>query len=127
MKIRCLKVFHPAPKESKGVSGQYDDISVGKEYTVISIQTNPSGSNGDTTIFRIIPDIGSPSLYPSVLFEIINNQIPKGWGAVVKHTLSIRYLEIGPIEWLRDDFWEDFFNDDPKAFEDFKRVMEKTQ
>src|SRR5688500_13232616 len=80
-----------------------------------------SVSGGAVTV-RILDDqFKLPSIWPIDCFEMVQPRVPVNWALDVSEDLSLRFA---PQAWLREGFWEDFFSDDPRALEDFRREVQ---
>ena len=73
-------------------------LSINKIYDVISIEYE---------CFRILNDQGEPILYPTNLFEIVDNRVQKDWIVDIEEDGSIEY--VGP-EIFNNYFFEDYFD-----------------
>lgn len=113
MKVECIQVFSSTTQERIKKSPW---LTVGKTYTVLAISASPGGQIS----LRMIGDDGcTPGLYASHLFETVDVQMPSSWIATVK---TDGRLEIAPAEWLRDGFWEEYFDGDAAAMSAFERA-----
>jgi hypothetical protein len=87
----------------KKASTSYRDLTPGNVYRVIGIEADD---------YRIMNDAGQPFLYPPRLFQIVDASEPRAW----KNSCGDdgeRYAY--PPELARRGFFEDYFDDDPKA------------
>lgn len=103
MKVRLVA------KKLDGV--EYQDLTIGNIYNVIGIEADD---------FRIINDEGQPYLYPPALFSIVDKNEPEDW--------LTEYGEDGeryayPPELGQVGFFEDYFDDDPKAIAIFRQYL----
>lgn len=95
----------------KRESSRYRDLSTRQSYTVIGIEADD---------FRILNDAGRPYLYPSRLFVVTDRREPRDW--VTKFGgEGERYAYPSPLN--KPGFFEDFFDDKPKAVGTFWRVV----
>jgi hypothetical protein len=96
-------------------------LTVGKTYTVLAISASP----GREILLRLIGDDGDTAgLFSSDMFETIDTRLPPTWIAKLDTDGT---LELAPAEWMREGFWEDYFNGDPSAisaFEGARRIIE---
>ena len=90
---------------------RYPDLTPGQPYVVIGIE-------GDE--FRILNDAGRPYLYPPSAFRVIDASEPGDW--VMEYgDDGERYAYPAPLN--HPGFFEDFFDDRPKAVRTFWRVV----
>ena len=102
-------------------------LTFGKEYVVLSVEIYDSSqavcrSIGDFVAYRIQVDNNTVLPCPAKIFEVISNKIPASW---IFQRDSDRLYSVLPERWSRDGFWEDYYNDDPKAIQDFNNEKEK--
>jgi hypothetical protein len=70
-------------------------------------------------MFRIASnDNDTPALFETHLFRTISPTVSSNWIAVTDETGSVT---IGPKEWARPGFWDEYFDAIPKAVEVFDR------
>lgn len=92
---------------------QYQDLSPGQPYVVIGIEAND---------FRVLNDTGRPYLYPCRLFKLIDPRKPSDWVSELgKDGEQYAY----PPALNKAGFFEDFFDEKPKAVATFWRVVNK--
>jgi hypothetical protein len=90
---------------------RYPDLTPGQPYVVIGIE-------GDE--FRILNDAGRPYLYPPGAFTVIDAREPEDW--VMEYgDDGERYAYPAPLN--HPGFFEDFFDDQPKAVRTFWCVV----
>jgi hypothetical protein len=91
------------------------------EYVVLEIFFDKTGA-----VYRILTENSvMPTLHSADLFEIVSNKIPSSWVAAMGRERGF-YLEIAPIRWTTQGFWEDYSNQDStaeKIFEEEKRKI----
>jgi len=92
---------------------EYHDLTIGNVYHVIGIEADE---------FRLINDEGRPYLYPPDLFSIVDETESEDW--------ITEYGEDGeryayPPELNSVGFFEDYFDDDPKAIATFRQYLAK--
>jgi hypothetical protein len=90
---------------------RYKDLTPGQRYVVIGIE------GGD---YRILNDAGRPYLYPPVLFSVVDAREPSDWITYYGDD-GERYAY--PSRLVNPGFFEDFFDDRPKAVKTFWRVV----
>jgi hypothetical protein len=79
MKIKCIKT------ERLNKEGVYQALTIGKEYTVLSIEfydrleSTFSNSLGDFIAYRLKDNDGIVIPYPSKLFNITSGELPSCW------------------------------------------------
>lgn len=92
-------------------NARYRDLTPGQAYVVIGIE-------GDH--FRILNDAGRPYLYPPGLFTVPDPREPGDWVTELGED-GERYAYPAPLN--DPGFFEDFFEDKPKAVRTFWRVL----
>jgi hypothetical protein len=116
MKVKCIRLINPMTGEEKRRDSW---LTVGKVYCVLSVTvTLKQGIN-----FRIISDDEqTPILADSRQFKIISNDIPRGW---IVNLPKDNFIELAPQKWTRLGFWEEFFNGEQEALNDFEEEKSK--
>ena len=94
-------------------NSRYGDLAPRQPYVVIGVEAND---------FRILNDAGKPYLYPSKLFRVIDPREPTDW---VLDTGDDGERYAYPRALNRPGFFEDFFDDEPKAVNTFWRVVNR--
>src|SRR5712692_3121329 len=89
----------------------YRDLTPRQPYVVIGIE------GGD---LRILNDAGRPYLYPPGLFRVLDSREPEDWIGEAGAD-GERYAYPAPLNGR--GFFEDFFDERPKAVRMFWRVM----
>lgn len=90
---------------------RYPDLTPGQPYVVIGIE------GGE---FRILNDAGRPYLYPPRAFRVMDAREPGDW--VMEYgDDGERYAYPAPLN--HPGFFEDFFDDRPKAVRTFWRIV----
>ena len=97
----------------KKQSTRYRDLSTRQPYMVIGIEAND---------FRILNNAGRPYLYPPRLFVVIDRKEPADWVTEVGSD-GERYAYPPPLN--KPGFFEDFFDDKPKAVSTFWCVVNR--
>src|SRR5207244_3013280 len=92
-------------------NARYRDLTPGQPYVVIGIEGND---------FRILNDAGRPYLYPSRLFQVLDPREPGDWVQEYGDD-GERYAYPAPLN--DPGFFEDFFDDRPKAVKTFWHVV----
>ena len=95
----------------KKQNSRYPDLSTRQPYMVIGIEADD---------FRVLNDTGRPYLYPSRLFIVIDRRDPADWVTGFGDD-GERYAYPPPLN--KPGFFEDFFDDKPKAVSTFWRVV----
>ncbi len=90
---------------------RYPDLTPGLSYVVIGIEAN---------YYRILNDQGRPFLYPSRLFKILDAYKPDDW-VTERGDEGERYAYPPPMNAV--GFFEDFFDEKPKAVATFWRTV----
>lgn len=71
----------------------------------------------DYIIYRIKDNDGIVIPYPSKLFEITSGKQASCW---ISYNKDCDTFSILPSSWARIGFWDDFYNDDYHALEEYK-------
>lgn len=95
----------------KKPSARHRDLSTRQPYPVIGIEADD---------YRLLNDAGRPYLYPSRLFAVIDRREPPDWVTEFGDD-GERYAYPPPLN--KPGFFEDFFDDKPKAVSTFWRVV----
>ena len=90
---------------------RYPDLTVGQPYVVIGIEAND---------LRILNDAGRPYLYPARLFQLVDSREPCDWVTEYGEDEE-RYAYPPPLN--KPGFFEDFFDEKPKAVGTFWRIL----
>jgi hypothetical protein len=112
MKVKCVETKRP------NKNNKYSSITKGKEYLVLSIEFYDnsisffSKSIGDFVLYRLEDDDGVVIPYPSSIFEIVSNKISYCW---VPYREANDSYSLIPLQWAYRSFWDDFYNDEPRA------------
>jgi hypothetical protein len=111
MKALCVSL-------GKGARARSGWLTLHREYRVLAILALP----GRTIEFRVLSDDGhTPILVDSTLFAASEQPLPEGWVCTVTQD---GVVELGPKQWLKPGFWEEFFDRDPHAVEVFRQEIE---
>ncbi len=92
-------------------NARYPDLTPGQAYVVIGIEADD---------FRILNDAGRPYLYPARLFQVLDPHEPVDWLTEFGQD-GERYAYPPPLN--EPGFFEDFFDDTPKAVRTFWRAV----
>jgi hypothetical protein len=92
-------------------TARHTGLTSGQQYVVIGIE-------GDD--FRILNDSGRPYLYPAGLFKVLDAREPTDWITELGDD-GERYAYPAPLN--DPGFFEDFFDDKPKAVRTFWQVV----
>ncbi len=95
----------------KKKNARYPDLTLGQPYVVIGIEADD---------FRLLNDAGRPYLYPVRLFEVIDSREPCDWVTEFGDD-GERYAYPPPLD--KPGFFEDFFDEKPRAVGMFWRVV----
>jgi hypothetical protein len=111
MKVRCVKVV----SETTGAPLRKSPwLTVGALYNVLTISADPEGQ----VLFRLVGnDDAKPGLFSSKQFEIVDGSLPTCWRAKSKENGGV---QLAPVAWLRDGFWERYFDGERTAIEEFQ-------
>ena len=100
MKLRCLSIVSPVDGSQRAESAW---LRVGHEYVVLTLLIDASGR----VKVQILDEDQTPSYWQGEMFETSDESLPRNWVA----RLDPRgLLEFAPRDWLRDGFWEDYFD-----------------
>jgi hypothetical protein len=97
--------------ELRKKNSRYPDLTFGQPYAVIGIEADD---------YRILNDAGRPFLYPSNLFRNIDSAEPPDWITEFGEDKE-RYSY--PNSLNRPGFFEDFFDEEPKAVATFWQLI----
>lgn len=112
MKIECVKIINPITDKEDRFSSS---LTIGRSYIVLAISIRSNHS----VAFRCIRNDGrTPVLFNADQFKIVSKKIPSNWVVI---TEDYGGLTFSPEKWLRSGFWEDFFDGDPIAIEEFEQ------
>lgn len=92
---------------------RYQDLTPGQPYVVIGIEADD---------LRVLNDAGRPYLYPRRLFKVIDPRKPSDW-LMESGEDGERYAY--PPALNKPGFFEDFFDEKPKAVATFWRVVNR--
>ena len=92
---------------------RYADLTPGQPYVVIGIEADD---------LRVLNDAGRPYLYPCRLFKLVDAREPSDWVAELGED-GERYAY--PPVLNKPGFFEDFFDEKPKAVGTFWRVVNR--
>lgn len=86
-----------------------------QEYTVLSIEVIGTDKNA----YRIAADDNAtPALFEVTAFEITDNRLPASWVAV--QVEGVQVIQMMPIAWSKNNFWEEYFDGDATAREQYE-------
>jgi len=106
MRVYCIRVPSPLPHIEIDVSPW---VSLHREYLVASVLATP----GSRVQLQLVTDDGaSLGWFDADHFMTVDNNIPATWAARVTEN---GVLELAPEAWLRDGFWEAFYDGDELA------------
>ena len=94
-------------------STRYRDLAVGQRYVVIGIEA---------VELRILNDHGRPYLYPCGLFQIVDLRVPDDW---IQEAGDEGEQYAYPKSLKTPGFFEDFFDNNPKAVATFWRCVNR--
>lgn len=88
-------------------------LTIGRTYTVLGVEAH----SGRKPLFRIVGDDGrTPGVYEADMFEVASAELGETWICAITQDGGV---QIGPAPWLRERFWEDYFNGEPGAVRAF--------
>ena len=121
MRVVCVKLSDAGGDEV--ASSPWATLDA--EYVVLAVEAAPGGH----VQLRIMADDGpTPVLFESEMFMTISSNVPSNWVASIGEGGT---FELAPANWLRPNFWEDYFNGDHQAVTEFEeeraRIMAETE
>lgn len=113
MKVKCINIYN---ERTKKYESSHHRLTIGNEYVVLGIEIYP----GKDVLYRLVGDNPdkSPALHNASQFEITSGKIPTNWHI---QCLKSGTLILSPKAWQSLGFWEDCYEQDPKALEIYKR------
>jgi hypothetical protein len=125
VKVRCLRdrIDDELAKELRLSSDSprlYGSIAKGREYIVLGLTYEcQSSTYGGQPVFEIENDVGSLSLVPAFLFEIVDGSASRHW--------QFRFRDGCILEFLPPSFFRSYYHDDlsegvPEVVRDFREV-----
>lgn len=91
------------------------NLSLDQSYIVYEIESTASGN----TYYRIENDAKQVVPYDSTLFDVVSDKLYGEWTVLKKSNQSSARVP-GEIAYI--PFWEEFYNDDPRALRAFRQV-----
>jgi hypothetical protein len=122
VRVRCIQILSTSGWNLGRPIPESPHIAVGEEYPVLSMLIENDPNAAVPRMVQILRDDG-PSWWPIEMFVTLSSSIPPNWTVQLRPDVS---LHIAPESWLRDGFWEDYF-DNPrngKAAQTFSRETE---
>jgi hypothetical protein len=118
MRVRCERLQSPTTGEPLQRSPL---LTIGREYQVLSVIAEP----GHRILLQLIDDQGdSPSIWDARLFSTTSTRIPQLWGVRID---ANGVLTLAPTTWLRDGFWDAYFDGDARAVAEFQSALSTLQ
>lgn len=111
MIVKCTKSL--LSTDDPGCPIWYPDLMVGQEYVVLAIEYDH---------YRLVGDEGRPYIYPSELFELVDETTPDDWVRELDDT----GVCFGPRELLQPGLFEDYFNKEPRAVQIVEKHLRRT-
>lgn len=116
MRVKCTRIPYLGPGRPLDSSPW---VTVGAEYTVISLLANPQGK---ITLHIVTDDGEGFAMYGSESFSITDGSIPESWVARMDEG---GMLQLAPEPWLADGFWEAYYDGDPTAADEVKTYLRR--
>lgn len=91
------------------------NLSLDQSYIVYEIESTASGN----TYYRIENDAKQVVPYDAALFDVVSDKLYGEWTVLNKSNQSSARV---PGEFAYITFWEEFYNDDPRALRAFRQV-----
>lgn len=105
MKVQLLADYHTP------------SLKLNRIYCVVSVEIYK-----DKRFYRIFSENESPALFDCEMFKVVSNKIPSEWG--VFYNNETNYIDLCPESWMKDDFWERYFDAEPDAIAEFERLRQ---
>jgi len=81
-------------------------VAIGRDYLVLSLTVS-----GDRQVVRILSEhAGQPGIWPLEMFELVSERISRTWSASIRSVDGRSHLVLGPVEWHRPGFWEEYWD-----------------
>jgi len=112
MQVRCIRLINPITGENESHNPH---LTIGRTYVVLTIEIGVHRH----LWFRLIGDDSpSPILEDTQQFEIVDGRLPSRW---IVWSDGKGFLMLAPQSWTYDGFWEQFFNNDEYARQEFRK------
>jgi hypothetical protein len=99
------------------------NLEIGKKYLVLALHIRSIFQDSDVRLrcqVRIeTPNRRSPVLEDFRQFKIVSGYMPPSWTITTSEHGDLLF---SPIEWVRMGFWEDFFNEEQKAINEYNNA-----
>ncbi|MFI8817355.1 MULTISPECIES: hypothetical protein [unclassified Streptomyces] len=111
-----MQIVSPTSGE---VVNEHPGIRVGVEYPVLEVITTQRQvllripERSDVMVER-----DSPGLWDASMFTVVNGRMPDCWEA----GLEDGRLTLAPKAWQRPGFWDDYFDGEPSAGDEYERL-----
>jgi hypothetical protein len=115
MKVECIRAFSATTAEWMPVNPW---LTVGRTYIVLAMRAD---AGREVTLRIVADDRRTAGIFPSSWFESVDDKIPAEWVVKLDDTGTVH---LSPKAWLRDGFWEDYFNGDNSAVEEFETIRQ---
>lgn len=120
MKVKCTRLLDAKGREVSSSPW----LSIGNVYNVLSMHMTSDGGRSYEIVIHCSEDewpvIGN---FPMENLEVVNAQVPSNWHIWIGDDGTV---ELAPLEWQDTTFRNDFFDREPRAFEKFRKMLEKT-
>jgi hypothetical protein len=101
--VRCEKTHKTVGDDN---SAELEWLRIGAEYVVVSLLARPS----EPILLQLTFRRRVIGWWDSRLFVTVSDRISSNWVSIIRRDGT---WELGPPEFLRRGFWEDFYNDVP--------------
>ena len=115
MILRATKILHTDGTEVF----QHPAIRIGDKYLVLGFFIDPA-----SRLVRIRDRYGTPSLWPIEAFEVTSDLIPANWCGSLEVVGERTVFRIGPRPFMREGFWDEYFDDAEQAVAEYEREVE---
>ncbi len=114
MRVSCVRIINPATGQS-AVDSHW--VTIGSDYVVLTIDVFPD-EHGSVRILTNWDE--GPGVFDPSMFVTVDPSLPPNFACVIREGGDI---ELGPAAWLRPGFWEDYFDDEPRAVAEYGREL----
>jgi hypothetical protein len=112
MRVVCIDLVNQVTGENETVSPW---LRLHAEYEVLEVYCSPSRR---VKLRIVADDAETPALFDSAMFMTIDDSLRPSWVASIREGGELR---IGPLSWMREGFWEDFFDGNRDTLLEYRR------
>lgn len=114
MIVKCFKTYDSITREP---IERTPWLTIGKEYVVLSLEVRALSVENRVYLSIQSDDGANPVLFEADQFVTVSSKMPANW---VISLDEFGNMNIEPQKWSRPGFWEDYFNFDEDARQDFE-------